>query len=49
VMGAITVGLLQNIISIAHVNTWWETFVKAAIIVAALATPGIINLFRRRE
>jgi ribose transport system permease protein len=49
VMGAITVGLLQNIISFAHVNTWWETFVKAAIIVAALATPGIINLFRRRE
>ena len=49
VMGAITVGLIQNIISFAHVNTWWETFVKAAIIVMALATPGIINLFRRRE
>jgi ribose transport system permease protein len=49
VMGAITVGLIQNIISFAHVNTWWETFVKAAIIVAALATPGFINLFRRRE
>lgn len=49
VMGAITVGLIQNIISFAHVNTWWETFVKAAIIVLALATPGIINLFRRRE
>ncbi len=49
VMGAITVGIIQNIISFAHVNTWWETFVKAAIIVMALATPGIINLFRRRE
>jgi ribose transport system permease protein len=49
VMGAITLGIIQNIISFAHVNTWWETLVKALIIVVALATPGIINLFRRRE
>ncbi len=49
VMGAITLGLIQNIISFAHVDTWWETLVKATIIVAALATPGIINLFRRRK
>jgi ribose transport system permease protein len=48
VMGAITLGLFQNIVSFAHINTWWETLVKALIIVAALATPGIINLFRRR-
>jgi ribose transport system permease protein len=49
VMGAITLGLFQNIVSFAHINTWWETLVKALIIVAALATPGIINLFRRRK
>jgi ribose transport system permease protein len=49
VMGAITLGLIQNIVSFAHINTWWETLVKALIIVVALATPGIINLFRRRE
>jgi ribose transport system permease protein len=49
VMGAITLGIIQNIISFAHINTWWETLVKALIIVAALATPGLINLFRRRE
>lgn len=49
VMGAITLGLIQNIISFAHINTWWETFAKAAIIVVALATPGLINLFRRRR
>jgi ribose transport system permease protein len=48
VMGAMTLGFVQNIISFAHINTWWETLVKALIIVAALATPGIINLFRRR-
>jgi ribose transport system permease protein len=48
VMGAITLGLIQNIISFAHINTWWETLVKALIIVAALATPGLIGLFRRR-
>jgi ribose transport system permease protein len=48
VMGAITLGILQNIISFASINTWWETFVKACIIVIALAAPGILNLFRRR-
>jgi ribose transport system permease protein len=49
VMGAITLGIIQNIVSFAHIDTWWETLVKASIIVVALATPGIINLFRRRE
>lgn len=49
VMGAMTLGFIQNIVSFAHINTWWETLVKALIIVAALATPGLINLFRRRE
>jgi ribose transport system permease protein len=49
VMGAITLGIIQNIISFAHINTWWETLVKATIIVVALAMPGVINLFRRRE
>ena len=48
IMGAITLGIIQNIISFANINTWWETLVKATIIVVALATPGIINLFRRR-
>lgn len=49
VMGAMTLGFVQNIISFAHIDTWWETLVKALIIVLALATPGIINLFRRRS
>jgi ribose transport system permease protein len=49
VLGAMTLGFIQNIISFAKINTWWETLVKALIIVIALATPGIINLFRRRE
>ena len=49
VMGAITLGIIQNIISFANINTWWETLVKATIIVVALAAPGIINLFRRRR
>lgn len=48
VMGAITLGIVQNIISFANIDTWWETFVKAAIIVLALAAPGIVNLVRRR-
>jgi ribose transport system permease protein len=49
VMGAITLGVIQNIISFANVNTWWETLVRAIIIVLALAAPGIVNLFRRRQ
>lgn len=49
VMGAVTLGLFQNIVSFAGISTWWETLAKAAIIVAALATPGIINLFSRRR
>ena len=48
-LGAITLGIFQNIISFAQINTWWETLVKALIIVVALATPGFINLFRRRR
>jgi ribose transport system permease protein len=49
VMGAITLGIIQNIISFASIDTWWETLVKATIIVLALAAPGIVNLFRRRS
>ena len=48
IMGAITLGILQNIISFADIDTWWETLVRAVIIVVALAAPGIVNLFRGR-
>jgi ribose transport system permease protein len=48
VMGAITLGIIQNIISFANIDTWWETLVKAVIIVVALAAPGIVNLLRRK-
>jgi len=48
-MGAVTLGLIQNIISFARIDTWWETLAKASVIVVALATPGIINLFKRRS
>ncbi|MDZ7319874.1 MAG: ABC transporter permease [candidate division KSB1 bacterium] len=49
VMGAITLSLIQNIISFAKINTWWETLVKATIIVVALAAPGTVNLIRGRR
>lgn len=49
IMGAITLGLINNIISFARINTWWETLIKAVIIVLALAAPGVIDLFRRRR
>ncbi len=49
IIGAIILGLIRNIISFANVETWWQTFVNAAIIVIALAMPGILNLFRRKR
>jgi ribose transport system permease protein len=49
VMGSITLNIIQNIISFAHIDTWWETLVKATIIVVALAAPGFVNLIRRRR
>lgn len=47
VIGGVILGLIRNIISFANIDTWWQTFVNAAIIVVALAAPGVINLFRR--
>ncbi len=49
IIGAVILGLIRNIISFAGVATWWQTFVNAAIIVLALAMPGIIRLVRRRN
>ena len=49
IIGAIMLGLLRNIISFANIDTWWQTFVNAAIIVLALALPGIISLLRRKR
>lgn len=49
IIGAIILGLIRNIISFANIDTWWQTFVNAAIIIVALAAPGVINLFRRKR
>jgi len=49
IMGAITLGVIKNIISFANIDTWWQTFVNALIIVTALAAPGVISLFRRNR
>ena len=49
IIGAIILGLIRNIISFANVESWWQTFVNAAIIVVALAMPGLISLIRRKR
>ena len=49
IMGAITLGVIKNIISFANIDTWWQTFVNAIIIVSALAAPGVLSLFRRNR
>src|SRR5512142_85268 len=47
IIGGVILGLIKNIISFANIDTWWQTFVNAAIIVVALAAPGVISLLRR--
>jgi ribose transport system permease protein len=49
IIGAVILGFIKNIISFANIDTWYQTFVNAAIIVVALAAPGVINLIRRRS
>jgi ribose transport system permease protein len=49
IIGALILGLIKNIISFANVNLWWQTFANAAIIVVALAAPGVIELVRRKR
>jgi ribose transport system permease protein len=49
IIGAVILGLIKNIISFANIDTWWQTLVNAAIIVVALAAPGVINLIRKRR
>jgi ribose transport system permease protein len=49
ILGAIILGLIPNIISFMPIETWWKTFLNAAIIVLALALPGLLTLLRRRR
>lgn len=49
IIGAVTLGVIQNIISFANIDTWSRTFVNAFIIVVALAAPGVLSLLRRRR
>jgi len=49
VMGALTLGIIKNIVSFANIDYWWQTFVNYMIIIIALAAPGIIALFRRNR
>ncbi len=47
VIGVIILGVIRNIIFFAEVPTWSQTLVNALVILAALAAPGVIRLFRR--
>lgn len=49
IIGAVILSLLPNIISFANIETWWQTFLNAAIIVVALALPGLFGLLRRKR
>jgi ribose transport system permease protein len=49
VFGAIVLGNIRNVISGMKINPWYYTLTNAAIIVIALAGPGIINLVRGKK
>lgn len=49
VFGGIVLGNIRRIISIAQIDSWAVTLVNALVIVFALATPGAINLLRRKK
>lgn len=49
IIGAVTLQMIMNIISFAKIDTWYQTFVNAFIIITALALPGIINLIQGRR
>jgi ribose transport system permease protein len=49
VLGAIILGTIRNLISLSKMDSWYRVLVNALVIIAALASPGIINLFRRKK
>jgi ribose transport system permease protein len=49
VLGAIILGTIKNLISLSKMDSWYRLLVNATVIIMALASPGIINLFRRKK
>ena len=49
VLGAIILGTIKNLISLSKMDSWYRLLVNATVIIVALASPGIINLFRRKK
>jgi ribose transport system permease protein len=49
VLGAIILGTTKNLISLSKMDSWYRVLVNATVIIIALASPGIINLFRRKK
>ena len=49
ILGVAILGIIRNLISFANVPTWYQTLVNAAIIVLALAGPGLWRLVRRQS
>jgi ribose transport system permease protein len=49
VLGAIILGTIKNLISLSKMDSWYRVLVNATVIIMALASPGIINLIRRKK
>ena len=45
-LGAVVLGLLSLLISVAILSTYWQPFINGVAIVIALALPGIISRIR---
>ena len=49
VLGVIILGTTKNLISLSRMDSWYRVLVNASVIIFALASPGIISLFRRKK
>ena len=49
IIGVLILSFIRNIVSFTNMNTWFQPLVDALIILIAIASPGILQLFRRQE
>jgi ribose transport system permease protein len=48
IFGVFILGFIRNVVSFLRINSWFQPLVDAAIVLIAIATPGIVRLFRKQ-
>jgi len=49
ILGVLILSFIRNIVSYTNISTWIQPLVDATIILIAIASPGFIRLFHRKE